>query len=237
MSFDGFLDAILESGFFTFSIFILLLVLSVATWGIIITKYIQLKKEDRLDQDFVRQFNKADDLLDFFHAQQGRSLVVNDLGIVFMESLRIVEQFKLLFPGMNFIDPDMKPMKENFEELVERTIHRIALQTAERRETAIGVLATTSNIAPFLGLLGTVIGIINAFTAIGASGSADLSTVAPAISEALVATALGLFVAIPASAAFNMFQFWTQNLAQKFDRYSVILQNRIQQQFLQRRET
>ena len=98
----------------------------------------------------------------------------------------------------------------------------------------LSVLATTSNIAPFLGVLGTVVGIINAFTAIGNMGSADLSVVAPAISEALVATALGIFVAIPSSAAFNMISYWTQILGQKFDRFTMILLNRMQLELISR---
>ena len=65
-------------------------------------------------------------------------------------------------------------------------------------------------------------------------GSADLSVVAPAISEALVATALGIFVAIPSSAAFNMISYWTQILGQKFDRFTMILLNRMQLELISR---
>ena len=98
---------------------------------------------------------------------------------------------------------------------------------SERREKLLSILATTSNIAPFLGVLGTVIGIIGAFAAIGKMGSADLAVVAPAISEALIATALGIFVAIPSSAAFNLIGYWTQILSQKFERFTAIMLNRL----------
>jgi biopolymer transport protein TolQ len=152
--------------------------------------------------------------------------------MVFIEALKVVEQFRMRFPQLNFFDPAHQDIKHNFDEMMGRTVQRVALQTSERRDSHLGILATTSNIAPFMGLLGTVIGIINAFVSIGASGSADLATVAPAISEALVATGLGLFVAIPSSAAYNLFQFRTQLLSQKFDRFAVIMQHRIQQQFM-----
>ena len=106
------------------------------------------------------------------------------------------------------------------------------MQMQERRDKNLAMLGTTSNIAPFLGVFGTVVGIINAFALIGKMGSADLSVVAPAISEALIATALGIFVAIPSSAAFNFFQYRIQHLSQSFDRFAKIMLNRIQMEIL-----
>ena len=151
------------------------------------------------------------------------------------DSLLYVQQkFEKDYPELNFADTQMKVLKEDFDNMVKHTVDRVSNQMAERRETLLSVLATTSNIAPFLGVLGTVVGIINAFTAIGNMGSADLSVVAPAISEALVATALGIFVAIPSSAAFNMIGYWTQILGQKFDRFTMILLNRMQLELISR---
>ena len=145
-----------------------------------------------------------------------------------------IREFEKDYPELNFADTQMKVLKEDFDNMVKHTVDRVSNQMAERRETLLSVLATTSNIAPFLGVLGTVVGIINAFTAIGNMGSADLSVVAPAISEALVATALGIFVAIPSSAAFNMISYWTQILGQKFDRFTMILLNRMQLELISR---
>jgi biopolymer transport protein TolQ len=107
----------------------------------------------------------------------------------------------------------------------------------ERREKSLAYLATISNIAPFLGVLGTVIGIINAFTAIGKMGSAELAVVAPAISEALIATALGISVAIPSSVGFNIFQYRVEVLAQKFDRFSNIFRNRLENELVSEHES
>ncbi len=91
-------------------------------------------------------------------------------------------------------------------------IHRLSRQVAwaaaqetHRLERRMPLLATTASSTPFIGLFGTVVGIINAFTGIGQAGSASLAVVAPGIAEALIATALGLFAAIPASIFYNVF--------------------------------
>jgi len=233
MTFQDFVDAVfLHSGFINLSVFMLLLVLSVSTWGLIIAKVLQLRNENMKDKGFVEQFNQAEDLHDFSKNQRERGSIDYDLGILFDETMRIVDRFKAEFPLMNFVDPVMEPVKENFDQIVDRTVERIALQMQERRDKNLAMLGTTSNIAPFLGVFGTVVGIINAFALIGKVGSADLSVVAPAISEALIATALGIFVAIPSSAAFNFFQYRIQHLSQSFDRFAKIMLNRIQMEIL-----
>lgn len=233
MTFQDFVDAVfLHSGFINLSVFMLLLVLSVSTWGLIIAKVLQLRNENMKDKGFVEQFNQAEDLHDFSKNQRERGSIDYDLGILFDETMRIVDRFKAEFPRMNFVDPVMEPVKENFDQIVDRTVERIALQMQERRDKNLAMLGTTSNIAPFLGVFGTVVGIINAFALIGKVGSADLSVVAPAISEALIATALGIFVAIPSSAAFNFFQYRIQHLSQSFDRFAKIMLNRIQMEIL-----
>lgn len=233
MTFQDFVDAVfLHSGFINLSVFMLLLVLSVSTWGLIIAKVLQLRNENMKDKGFVGQFNQAEDLHDFSKNQRERGSIDYDLGILFDETMRIVDRFKAEFPLMNFVDPVMEPVKENFDQIVDRTVERIALQMQERRDKNLAMLGTTSNIAPFLGVFGTVVGIINAFALIGKVGSADLSVVAPAISEALIATALGIFVAIPSSAAFNFFQYRIQHLSQSFDRFAKIMLNRIQMEIL-----
>jgi len=233
MTFQDFVDAVfLHSGFINLSVFMLLLVLSVSTWGLIIAKVLQLRNENMKDKGFVEQFNQAEDLHDFSKNQRERGSIDYDLGILFDETMRIVDRFKAEFPLMNFVDPVMEPVKENFDQIVDRTVERIALQMQERRDKNLAMLGTTSNIAPFLGVFGTVVGIINAFALIGKVGSADLSVVAPAISEALIATALGIFVAIPSSAAFNFFQYRIQHLSQSFDRFTKIMLNRIQMEIL-----
>ena len=237
MGFDDFVNAILHGGTLTLSIFIMLLALSVVTWGVIIGKVIQLRREDRNSGKFVTLFNQDKSLKKFLAANRERGDVDYDLGIVFEEVMHESDKFITEFPEATWRFSADKGLPEHLDEMLERTQDRVNLQMRERREKSLSYLATISNIAPFLGVLGTVIGIINAFTAIGKMGSAELSVVAPAISEALIATALGISVAIPSSIGYNLFQYQVEVLAQKFDRFCAILRNRLENELIREHET
>ena len=237
MGFDDFVNAILHGGTLTLSIFIMLLALSVVTWGVIIGKVIQLRREDRNSGKFVKIFNQEKSLRKFLAANRKRGDVDYDLGIVFEEVMHESDKFISEFPEATWRFSADKGLPEHLDEMLERTQDRVNLQMRERREKSLSYLATISNIAPFLGVLGTVIGIINAFTAIGKMGSAELAVVAPAISEALIATALGIAVAIPSSIGYNLFQYQVEVLAQKFDRFCAILRNRLENELIRDHET
>ena len=237
MGFDDFVNAILHGGTLTLSIFIMLLALSVVTWGVIIGKVIQLRREDQNSGKFVTLFNQEKSLKKFFAANRERGDVDYDLGIVFEEVMHESDKFITEFPEATWRFSADKGLPEHLDEMLERTQDRVNLQMRERREKSLSYLATISNIAPFLGVLGTVIGIINAFTAIGKMGSAELAVVAPAISEALIATALGIAVAIPSSIGYNLFQYQVEVLAQKFDRFCAILRNRLENELIREHET
>ena len=237
MGFEDFVNAILHGGTLTLSIFIMLLALSVVTWGVIIGKVIQLRREDQNSGKFVTLFNQEKSLKKFFAANRERGNVDYDLGIVFEEVMHESDKFITEFPEATWRFSADKGLPEHLDEMLERTQDRVNLQMRERREKSLSYLATISNIAPFLGVLGTVIGIINAFTAIGKMGSAELSVVAPAISEALIATALGIAVAIPSSIGYNLFQYQVEVLAQKFDRFCAILRNRLENELIREHET
>ena len=237
MGFEDFVNAILHGGTLTLSIFIMLLALSVVTWGVIIGKVIQLRREDQNSGKFVTLFNQEKSLKKFLAANRERGDVDYDLGIVFEEVMHESDKFITEFPEATWRFSADKGLPEHLDEMLERTQDRVNLQMRERREKSLSYLATISNIAPFLGVLGTVIGIINAFTAIGKMGSAELSVVAPAISEALIATALGIAVAIPSSIGYNLFQYQVEILAQKFDRFCAILRNRLENELIREHET
>ena len=237
MGFEDFVNAILHGGTLTLSIFIMLLALSVVTWGVIIGKVIQLRREDRNSGKFVKIFNQEKSLRKFLAANRERGDVDYDLGIVFEEVMHESDKFITEFPEATWRFSADKGLPEHLDEMLERTQDRVNLQMRERREKSLSYLATISNIAPFLGVLGTVIGIINAFTAIGKMGSAELAVVAPAISEALIATALGIAVAIPSSIGYNLFQYQVEVLAQKFDRFCAILRNRLENELIRDHET
>jgi biopolymer transport protein TolQ len=101
-------------------------------------------------------------------------------------------------------DDALRPQHTIMDNL-ERSLKRAEIDQINRMEKALGFLATTGNTAPFIGLFGTVWGIMDSFRGIGLKGAANLAVVAPGISEALIATAAGLAAAIPAVVAFNFF--------------------------------
>ncbi|MEC9012360.1 MAG: MotA/TolQ/ExbB proton channel family protein [SAR324 cluster bacterium] len=237
MEFNDFVNAVLHGGTITLSIFVLLVFLSIVTWAIIIGKSVQLRREDQNSGQFVKAFNKVKSLKSFVPVNRKRAPVDYDLGIMFEELMDESQRFEEEFPEAKWRFTADKGLPEHLNEMLERTLDRVNLQMRERREQGLAYLATISNIAPFLGVLGTVIGIINAFTAIGKMGSAELAVVAPAISEALIATALGISVAIPASVGFNIFQYRVEILAQKFDRFSAILRNRLENELVSAHES
>ena len=119
-------------------------------------------------------------------------------------------------------------------ELVSREYARAASHYLNRAERFLPFLATCSAAAPFLGLLGTVWGIISAFQRIGIWGNASIAVVAPGIAEALVATALGLFVAIPALIAYNFFSNWLRKEAEKAESFGDDLAFAVDRQFVKR---
>ena len=237
MEFNDFVNAVLHGGIITLSIFILLVLLSVVTWGIIIGKSIQLRKENLSSGQFVKVFSKAKNLKEFLPINSKRAEVNYDLGILFEELMNECQHFTDRFPEAKWKFTVDNGLPNHLDEMLVRTMDRVNLQMRERREKSLAYLATISNIAPFLGVLGTVVGIINAFTAIGKMGSAELAVVAPAISEALIATALGISVAIPSSVGFNIFQYRVEILSQRFDRFSYILRNRLENELVSEHES
>jgi biopolymer transport protein TolQ len=114
---------------------------------------------------------------------------------------------------------------------VGRSMQRAQANEMARLESLLSVLATVGSTAPFIGLLGTVIGIINAFYDIGAMGNASLATVAPGIGGALVATAFGLFAAIPAVMAYNLFLSRVRQLDTEMQMFSADFLNIVKRHF------
>lgn len=208
--------------------------MSVTSWGLIFSTAIYFRKLAIEDNAFLSQFEETDHPGDLYRSKfsaptnPGKSA---GLTAIFKEIYKEVAYIEDHVVSLNFIDPKMQTIKSNFNEIINRTLWKVKNRENNKRERFFSFFATISNVAPFVGLLGTVIGIIDAFTAIGEMGSADLQFVAPAISEALVATALGLFVAIPASVAFNYFRAKSQKFRELFDLFTSDLLNRIQQQY------
>ena len=185
-----------------------LLIFSVIAWAIIFFKWRAFRVADREDKRFLALLVKARDLDELY--RQVRRIEGSPSAFVFegvMEragSRRVEGRDGV---GMGAVD----------RHVVERTASHLAQSQLSRLETYLPFLATTGNITPFIGLLGTVMGIIDAFREIGTQGTASISAVAPGVAEALVATAAGLFTAIPAVIAYNYFLIRIRNTAFRLD--------------------
>ena len=235
MSFNVILEALYVSGPIAAFVFIVLIIMSVVSWGLIIASAIYYKRLFNVDSNFLAEFAESNRPMSLYEQMQSdeanRSSKLSGVKAIFIEIYNEVTNIEKHIGRLNFADPEMQSLKSNFDEVIQRTLEKITSRENNRRERYLSFFATTSNIAPFIGLLGTVIGIIDAFAEIGRVGSADLGFVAPAISEALVATAMGLFVAIPASIAFNYFKAQSTKFRETFDHFGLDLLNRIQQQY------
>ena len=117
---------------------------------------------------------------------------------------------------------------------IARSLRKASAQEIEAIEKDLGFLATTASTTPFIGLFGTVWGIMNAFQDIGQSGSTSLAIVAPGISEALITTAIGLAAAIPASIAYNHLQQQVRKIASSIDSFSSDFLNIVQKKLMLR---
>jgi biopolymer transport protein TolQ len=117
-------------------------------------------------------------------------------------------------------------------ESIQRAMRRVHATELERMERYLAFLATTASAGPFIGLLGTVVGIMNSFQAIGAQGSASLAVVAPGISAALVATAAGLAAAIPAVVGYNYFVGRVRHWATEMENFALELANLVERRLV-----
>ena len=195
----------------------LLLVMSVSSWAIIIHKWISLSRARKQAEEGLARFTKARDLRE----------AVQSLGGDFSSPLYDVAQqgvaeFNRLKEAGNSGDVVADNVRRALQQGVTEAMTKLSASTA--------FLATTANTAPFIGLLGTVWGIMHSFHQIAQMKSASIVAVAPGISEALIATAVGLFVAIPASVAYNSFLSMMRTLEGELANFAGVFLNRVQRE-------
>lgn len=187
-------------------------------------KYKIISKAIRESKQFLNVFWYGKDLEEIYSKSEKirRSPVANVFKAGFKELKKISE-----------IDAKMSAtVKENTISNISRTLSRTSLAEMSTLEKTVGLLATVGSATPFIGLFGTVWGIMNSFQGIGATGNANLAVVAPGISEALIATAAGLATAIPAVVAYNYFVGRIRSLANEMDMFSQDFLNIIQRSLL-----
>jgi len=196
---ESILEMVLGSGWVVFSVLLLLCFFSVISWGIVLYKYFQLRRARRQSQKFIEIFWNAKNLTAINTASLSlkESPVAHVFRAGYQELLRLTRAKKA---DENEEDTELGGVAN-----IERAMRRATTQQLTRLERSLSFLATTASTAPFVGLFGTVWGIMNAFRGLSVSQASTIQAVAPGISEALVATAVGLGAAIPAVVAYNHF--------------------------------
>lgn len=186
-------ELILDAGWTAKLVLLVLFVASVASWAVIVFKWLEYRRAETDTEDFLEAYMERppDGAFDVAKRCEG-----SPLAVIYAAGYRELTQLlKIQGPGHEVSLEQI--------ELVLRRLRWVKTSEAHRLERGLAFLATTGSSAPFVGLFGTVIGIMGAFRDIGAAGSASLAVVAPGIAEALVATAAGLAAAIPAVIAYN----------------------------------
>ena len=198
----------MNAGLMVQFVLLLLLFFSIASWAIILIKYRYIMKAFRESARFTDFFWKSRDLSNaFLKAKQlGSSPVARIFRVGYLE-LKKLSKSGVPISQSQSTEAETSSLSSMFTgtDNVKRALRRAINTEMTKMTQMVPFLATTGNTAPFIGLFGTVWGIMNSFHGIGLKGSASLAVVAPGISEALVATAAGLAVAIPAVIAFNYF--------------------------------
>ena len=185
------------------SVIILLIAASVYSWAIIFEKYKLFKKINKSSEDFEEKFWKSKSAETFYNSLPAN--IDDPMAKVFKNSMQSVMKIR---------------SKSNISEKLSSTLESNIEKQMNLIESKYTFLATVGSTAPFIGLFGTVWGIMNSFQSIAISRNTSLAIVAPGIAEALFATALGLLAAIPAVVAYNKFSNDSKKYFQKLENFS-----------------
>ncbi|MEQ8253493.1 MAG: protein TolQ [Smithellaceae bacterium] len=220
---------VIDAGFMVKFVLLLLLVFSVVSWAIIFLKY-----------RYYRNIKKENDL---FHEDYMKSSKLSDI-LPAAKKYNYSTTAEVFRIGYSELTKSNKPLREGMSgsseislsslDNVERSLNKACNSEMTKLESALGFLATTGSASPFIGLFGTVWGIMDTFKGIGARGSATLAVVAPGISEALIATAAGLAAAIPAVIFYNYFLNRSKIMVQEMDNFSAEFLNIVERYLLRK---
>ena len=209
------LDLLLQASLVVQLVMLLLIGASVASWAIILGKRRLLNDASQAADRFEQQFWSGGELAGLYKQLEGGAAA--GMADIFVSGFREFSRLKTQgLVGAQLLDGSRRAMKV------------AQLKVTDRLEQNLSTLATIGSTSPYVGLFGTVWGILTAFQALGHVQQATLATVAPAIAEALIATAMGLFAAIPAVIAYNRYADQVGRLELRFDTFmeelSTILQ-------------
>ncbi len=206
------LQLVLNASWVVQSVMLLLVIVSVTSWAAILRKLYALRRVKSLNDDFEREFWSGTSLNDLFASAAQNARTSGPMERIFASGMREFQKLRerRIVDQGTLLDGARRAMRASYQ----RELDAI--------ETNLSFLASVGSVSPYVGLFGTVWGIMHAFTGLGALQQVTLATVAPGIAEALVATAIGLFAAIPAVVAYNRF-------ARDIDRVAIKLETFIEE--------
>ncbi|HNQ17694.1 MAG TPA: protein TolQ [Smithellaceae bacterium] len=223
------LGMVLDAGLMVKFVLLLLLIFSVVSWAIIFFKFKYYRKINKENEDFYSDYLKSNKLSDVNTAARKYKISTT------------AEVFRVGYEELSKINSQIKETDRSGEGIslssldnIERSLNNASNSEMTKLESAIGFLATTGSASPFIGLFGTVWGIMETFQGIGARGSATLAVVAPGISEALIATAAGLAAAIPAVIFYNYFLNKSKKMVQEMDNFAAEFLNIVERYFIRK---
>ena len=214
-------NLILNASWVVQAVVALLVGVSVASWAAIIRKISALKKVQRLNEEFDREFWSGTSLNDLAAGAAQNAKHSGSMERIFASGMREYQKLRerRITDAGALMDGARRAMRASYQREVDAI------------ETNLSFLATVGSVSPYVGLFGTVWGIMHAFTGLAALEQVTLASVAPGIAEALVATAIGLFAAIPAVVAYNRFAHDIDRIANKLEtfieEFSNILQRNV----------
>ena len=208
------------------AILIVLAIFSIFSWAIILRKWLTFRQIARKNESFIALFRKSSRLSEIGTAcelYRGTPLS----GIFSAGYQELNAQIKTITAQ----DPNHPVLSDRNFTGVQRALQRASAAELTALERSMSWLATTGSVTPFIGLLGTVMGIISAFQGLGMEKTASIQAVAPGIADALIATAFGLFAAIPAVIAYNQFISKMKTVAVEMDDFSSEFLNLVERSF------
>jgi biopolymer transport protein TolQ len=221
---------ILASSILSKAVLAILLVFSIFSWAIIFRKLVVFGKMRRDSETFVRMFRKSKRFSEISAACESlRNTPLVEVFLAGYEELeaQLMTDSKPHNPGNPAShSPTLKTIN-----VIQRALSRASSVELTKLERNMSWLATTASVAPFIGLFGTVLGIITAFTGLGTEGTATIRAVAPGIADALIATAAGLFAAIPAVIGYNYFVHQLKEFGAAMDDFSLEFLNLMERTF------
>jgi biopolymer transport protein TolQ len=221
---------ILHAGPVVKFVMLILFLFSITSWAIIFMKWRLVRKAREETAYFLEFFWDSTDMTKIF--SESEDLPFSPVAHLFRAGYaEIVRMGKIQTQS---VTREGNAAMQSLLDVVERSLKRTTIDQSNRLEKALSFLATTGNTAPFIGLFGTVWGIMESFRGIGLKGAASLAVVAPGISEALIATAAGLAAAIPAVVAFNYFNSKVTVLKSEMDNFSSDFMSLVERQIVKK---